>query len=104
MNRKVFAQISGVIVDVCKEHGVWFDAGEVAAIVAFIDAGGLKTAATREAQKRAQERKALEQQFQVVHAESARALANMYRHQTRGGPEVEALHTLVGLDFGGLFG
>ena len=104
MNRKVFAQISGVIVDVCKEHGVWFDAGEVAAIVAFIDAGGLKTAANREAQKRAQERKALEQQFQVVHAESARALANMYRHQTRGGPEVEALHTLVGLDFGGLFG
>ena len=102
MNRKVFAQISGVIVDVCKEHGVWFDAGEVAAIVAFIDAGGLKTAATREAQKRAQERKALAQQFHVVHAESARALANVYGHQ-RVGPEVAALGTLVGIDFGGLF-
>jgi Zn-finger nucleic acid-binding protein len=29
MNRQVFARISGVIVDVCKDHGVWFDTGEV---------------------------------------------------------------------------
>jgi Zn-finger nucleic acid-binding protein len=52
MNRKNFAERSGVIVDVCKAHGIWFDHGELPRVLAFVEAGGL-----REAERRAQEQK-----------------------------------------------
>jgi Zn-finger nucleic acid-binding protein len=48
MNRKNFADISGVIIDVCKLHGVWFDAGELGRIVKFVMDGGLLEARRRE--------------------------------------------------------
>ena len=35
MNRVAFGRASGVIVDVCKLHGTWFDAGELTRAVAF---------------------------------------------------------------------
>ena len=41
MNRSNFARSSGVIVDICKQHGVWFDADELPKIIAFINRGGL---------------------------------------------------------------
>jgi Zn-finger nucleic acid-binding protein len=40
MNRKNFGGTSGVIVDVCTLHGTWFDAGELAAVLAFVESGG----------------------------------------------------------------
>jgi Zn-finger nucleic acid-binding protein len=55
MNRTNFARMSGVIVDFCKEHGVWFDAGEVNAVIEFVEQGGLERA-RREAAERAAER------------------------------------------------
>ena len=42
MNRQAFGRISGVVVDVCKNHGVWFDAGELAAVIRFVEQGGLE--------------------------------------------------------------
>jgi Zn-finger nucleic acid-binding protein len=48
MNRKAFGRISGVVVDVCKAHGVWFDAGELAEVLAFVERGGLELARRRE--------------------------------------------------------
>lgn len=41
MNRANFARISGVIIDICKGHGIWFDPGEMEKIVDFIARGGL---------------------------------------------------------------
>jgi len=41
MNRSNFARISGVVIDLCKQHGVWFDADELSKIIDFIDKGGL---------------------------------------------------------------
>ncbi len=49
MNRSNFARSSGVIIDLCKQHGVWFDADELPKIIAFIDKGGL--ARSREKEK-----------------------------------------------------
>ena len=49
MNRSNFARSSGVIIDLCKQHGVWFDAEELPKIIDFIDKGGLARA--REKQK-----------------------------------------------------
>jgi Zn-finger nucleic acid-binding protein len=41
MNRSNFARSSGVIIDLCKQHGVWFDADELPKIIEFINKGGL---------------------------------------------------------------
>ncbi len=49
MNRNNFARTSGTIVDICKTHGVWFDAEELPRIIEFIRKGGLDYA--REKQK-----------------------------------------------------
>jgi len=40
MNRKRHRSMSGVIVDVCRDHGVWLDGGELAQIVRWINVGG----------------------------------------------------------------
>ena len=48
MNRSNFARSSGVIIDLCKEHGAWFDAGELPKIVDFINNGGLARAREKE--------------------------------------------------------
>jgi Zn-finger nucleic acid-binding protein len=48
MNRVNFSGYSGVIVDVCREHGTWFDRDELRRVVEFIRAGGLDKARARE--------------------------------------------------------
>jgi Zn-finger nucleic acid-binding protein len=44
MNRVAFAHCSGVVVDVCRTHGTWFDKDELRRIVEFIRSGGLEQA------------------------------------------------------------
>jgi Zn-finger nucleic acid-binding protein len=39
MTPMVFGQRSGIVVDVCREHGTWFDRGELDAVLAFVRAG-----------------------------------------------------------------
>jgi Zn-finger nucleic acid-binding protein len=41
MNRVNFGRVSGVIVDVCRDHGTWFDGGELTRVVAFAGGGGM---------------------------------------------------------------
>ncbi|HLW67365.1 MAG TPA: zinc ribbon domain-containing protein [Gemmataceae bacterium] len=40
MNRTNYGHESGVIIDVCRDHGIWFDADELARILAWLRAGG----------------------------------------------------------------
>jgi len=44
MNRVNFGRKSGVVVDVCKVHGTWFDAGELTQAVEWVASGGLDLA------------------------------------------------------------
>jgi Zn-finger nucleic acid-binding protein len=44
MNRLNFGRLSGAIVDVCRGHGTFLDAGELHRIVRFIQGGGLDRA------------------------------------------------------------
>jgi Zn-finger nucleic acid-binding protein len=44
MNRVNFAKYSGVILDVCRDHGSFFDRDELQRVVRFIQAGGLDRA------------------------------------------------------------
>jgi Zn-finger nucleic acid-binding protein len=48
MNRSNFAHASGIIIDLCKQHGVWFDSGELQKIFDFINKGGLARAREKE--------------------------------------------------------
>jgi len=48
MNRSNFARASGVMIDTCKEHGVWFDAEELPKIIDFIQKGGMERAREKE--------------------------------------------------------
>ena len=48
MNRINFARCSGVIVDICKGHGTWFDRDELSSIVQFIRSGGLEVSRQKE--------------------------------------------------------
>ena len=48
MNRVNFGRVSGTVVDVCRGHGTFLDAGELHAIVTFIQSGGLDRARERQ--------------------------------------------------------
>jgi hypothetical protein len=77
MNRVNFGRTSGTIVDVCRGHGTFLDSGELQAILAFIEGGGLEQARTREIQQLQDERRRLER------ARAARS------DRTRGGGPAE---------------
>ncbi|MFS8086405.1 MAG: zf-TFIIB domain-containing protein [Acidobacteriota bacterium] len=59
MNRINFARCSGVIVDVCRGHGIWFDRDELSGIVEFIRGGGFEVARRKEKQELEFEREQL---------------------------------------------
>ena len=42
MNRRNYAGASGVIIDLCRTDGIWFDADELARILVWIRAGGVE--------------------------------------------------------------
>jgi Zn-finger nucleic acid-binding protein len=62
MNRANFARCSGVIIDLCKKHGVWFDRDELRRIIEFIQGGGLDVARSREKADLEEERRRLRQE------------------------------------------
>jgi Zn-finger nucleic acid-binding protein len=57
MNRVNFAEHSGVVLDVCREDGTWFDVNELQRIVQFIRDGGLDKARERQKAELAAERR-----------------------------------------------
>lgn len=69
MNRMNFARCSGVIVDVCKKHGTWFDRDELSHIVEFIRDGGLEASRARDKAEIREERRRLWEQQAAAHSE-----------------------------------
>lgn len=67
MNRVNFSKVSGTIVDVCRGHGTWLDAGELHQIVAFIQNGGLERARELQIQElKEQERNARDAELRAA--------------------------------------
>jgi Zn-finger nucleic acid-binding protein len=60
MNRLNFGRLSGTVVDVCKGHGTFLDAGELHAIVSFIQGGGLDRARQRQIEELKEEQRRLD--------------------------------------------
>ena len=86
MNRINFARCSGVIVDVCKGHGTWFDRDELSRIVEFIRGGGLEASREREKTELKEERRRLWEE-QVANE----------RNQSRLGMRLNDEHRLIGI-------
>lgn len=81
MNRVNFGRVSGVVVDVCKGHGTYLDAGELHAIIEFIRSGGLERARARQIEDlKEQERRTLDAQHRL-----ARDQGKLDARLTRGG-------------------
>jgi Zn-finger nucleic acid-binding protein len=79
MNRVNFGKRSGVIVEVCKPHGVWFDKGELTRAIEFVAAGGLVET------KRREEELAHEEQRRAYVASHEAAREAMKDEVDRGG-------------------
>jgi Zn-finger nucleic acid-binding protein len=60
MNRKNFAGKSGIIVDICREHGTWFDRGELPQLLAFAASGGTARARQQQIDEEARSRREAE--------------------------------------------
>lgn len=86
MNRINFARCSGVIVDICKGHGTWFDRDELSRIVEFIRGGGLEVSRAREKADIKEERRRLWQE-QVAQD----------RHESKLGLKLDDEHRLTGM-------
>jgi Zn-finger nucleic acid-binding protein len=59
MNRKNFAQSSGVILDVCAKDGIWLDRGELERVLGFVSGGGLARARAHEQERLIEEQRRL---------------------------------------------
>lgn len=79
MHRVNFAKCSGIILDVCKGHGTWFDRDELQHIVEFIRTGGLDLSRQREKEELDAARRKLE---------SARSVTSIERQGTYGGGSI----------------
>jgi Zn-finger nucleic acid-binding protein len=79
MNRKQFGRISGVVVDTCKQHGVWFDGGELQAVLDFVSRGGLEQARQKDLDDLRDERRSVESKKLELATESARMEAHRGR-------------------------
>ena len=86
MNRVNFARCSGVIVDVCKGHGIWFDREELSRIVEFIRGGGLEASRAREKAEIKEERQRLWEEQVATD-----------RQQSRIGMKLNDEHRLSGI-------
>lgn len=91
MNRRNFARGAGIIVDVCRSHGTWFDGGELPAVIDFVMKGGLESAAIKEAESAREDARAA---LYSARLESA-------RQQSR---PVHGARTSSSMTFGALLG
>ena len=85
MNRNNFAKASGVIVDLCRDHGVWFDADELPSIIEFIEKGGMERARERERIELKEERDRLKDEQRRLAREEARTGGRMWDNPTEIG-------------------
>ncbi len=76
MNRNNFAKVSGIVIDTCKEHGVWFDAEELPKIIEFIRKGGMEYS-------RQKEKAHIEDQKQQLRNEKFKSSVDRYKNETQ---------------------
>lgn len=97
MNRQNYGGTSGVIIDVCKDHGTWLDADELNHILGWVRVGGLQ----RSQRQQEEEQRVQKRRHQERTAASA-MLPGDSALPSRSSPVETALEGLVDL-IGSLF-
>lgn len=95
MNRRLFAAGTGIIIDVCRTHGTFFDAGELPLVIDFVMAGGLERAERREIERL---REAARRELAAAH-DATRAAAyagGTTASRTHASSLVDLLSSLLG--------
>lgn len=92
MNRRLFASGSGIIVDVCRSHGTFFDGGELPRVIQFVMNGGIEQAHRKDMERE-------REQIRLAHskAQLATAFAHAHSGPPPGQPTVGAGGALVSL-------
>jgi len=91
MNRRNYGRRSGVIVDSCGAHGLWFDPSELDAVLTWIRNGGEAVAYRRQMEEEAEEKRQAALKRLVEPPES-----DITRSSHRGGAFFDLLTWLVG--------
>ncbi len=85
MNRQNFAHSSGVIIDICKAHGVWFDADELRRVIEFVRGGGMDASRQHELDQLQQERKLREFGQRLEMPKEARSMFEQEQRELGSG-------------------
>jgi Zn-finger nucleic acid-binding protein len=98
MNRKLFAAGSGVIVDVCRAHGTFFDIGELPRVIEYVQQGGLEKAEKKEIARMHEQAKSEQRKAAAAAASGARVSGNSDAGTaiSTGGALVDLLTSLFG--------
>lgn len=99
MNRVNFAKYSGVIMDVCKEHGTFFDRDELRRIVTFIREGGIDRSRERERERLVEEQQRLHRMQLDLDQARRKAQPHVMMPARREGTLERVLADLFGLGF-----
>jgi Zn-finger nucleic acid-binding protein len=96
MNRKQFATGAGVVIDVCRRHGTFFDVGELPAIVEFVMAGGLAKAQQKDLERLRDQARQAESDARAAAQQAAIARSYTYgRPMSSGYALVDLLELLM---------
>ncbi len=94
MNRVNFGKRSGVIVEVCKPHGVWFDKGELTRAIEFVADGGLVATKSREEELAREDQRRAYVASQVGTSDALKDEVD--RGGSHGGTLLDVLRDLLG--------
>ncbi len=101
MGRRNFRKRSGVIIDVCHEHGTWLDANELERIAGFVLSGRANEVRRREAADRdehaRQEARAASHRIQLAEFEQPNREASIFTSHRRNGSVGTILDLLVSI-------
>ena len=93
MNRQNFGRRSGFVLDICPDHGVWFDAAELDGVLTWVRSGGEKRADERERED--QRAAAMRERFRIEPRTTE--AAGHHERDDAGAPDW--LHTVVDILF-----
>jgi Zn-finger nucleic acid-binding protein len=95
MNRRLFATGTGVIIDVCRSHGTFFDAGELPLIIDFVMNGGLERAQIKDIERMRETARRELAQARDAARDAARMQGASLSH-SRGSALIDFLSGLIG--------
>ena len=97
MQRKNYLNRSGVIMDLCKEHGLWLDAGELKQIQEWTALGGKTNALKESLDEKHIHARAKTRKRQVAHKKrNAHYSSDLMRSRNRLDDAVDMISSLFG--------